>query len=437
MNNTTQRNITDFFSNEVRDFSVYACKRAIPSGIDGFKPSQRKILFGMSKEYPTQEVKVSIAAATIMAVSCYHHGSLEGVMVNMAQNFPGSNNTPLLEGIGQFGSRLSPDAAAPRYIFTKLSSACKQLFHSVDDNILEWEEDDGTRIEPKFYLPILPMVLVNGASGMGTGYATNIPGHNPKDLKDAVVAILNGKKPKPLVPWYRGFSGTITSDGTQNTVSGVLESINTTQLVIKELPVGNYTIAYRDVLNSLEDSGMIKSYDDNSSEEKTEFIIHVTRAFSSGTQADLMKIFKLVSRDTPNLVVWDENHKIRKFADTMELLKWFVGYRLTKYEDRRQYMLRAAADVHAALTEEMKFIRLYLKRSTIWSKTTAAIIEQELVDAGFSSPKSLLAIRISRLNADAIQELQSKILDKEAEITKLTASTATDLYLEDLSNLKV
>ena len=434
---TNKRNIKEFFASEVRDFSIYACHRAIPSGTDGLKPSQRKILFGMSKEYPTQEVKVSIASATIMAVSCYHHGSLDGVMVNMAQNFPGSNNVPLLEGIGQFGSRLSPDAAATRYIFTKLSTACKQLFHSVDDNILEWEEDDGTRIEPKFYLPILPMVLVNGASGMGTGYATNIPGHNPKDLKDAVLAILNGKKPKRLVPWYRNFTGTISSDGTQNTVTGVLEVVNSTQIIIRELPVGNYTIAYRDVLNTLEDNGIIKSYDDNSSEEKTEFVIRVSREVAAWDHSDLLKTFKLISRDTPNLVVWDENHKIRKFADTMELLKWFVDYRLTKYEDRRQYMLRAAADVHAALTEEMKFIRLYLKRSAVWSKTDLAAIEQELDYSGFSNPKALLAIRISRLTMDAITDLEVRIKAKEDEIIELKNSTATDLYITDLSNLKV
>ena len=430
-------NIRDFFSNEVRDYAIYACRRAIPSGVDGLKIASRKVLFGMSKEYPTQEVKVSIASATIMAVSCYHHGSLDGVMVNMAQNFPGSNNAPLLEGIGQFGSRLSPDAAATRYIFTKLSTACKQLFHSVDDNILEWEEDDGTRIEPKFYLPILPMVLVNGASGMGTGYATNIPGHNPKDLKDAVLAILNGKKPKRLVPWYRDFIGTISSDGAQTTITGVLEVVNSTQIVIRELPVGNYTIAYRDVLNALEDNGTIKSYDDNSSEEKTEFVVRVSREVAAWSHADLLKTFKLISRDTPNLVVWDENSKIRKFADTMELLKWFVDYRLTKYEARRQHMLVAAAAMHASLTEEMKFIRLYLKRSTAWSKTDLAAIEQELTDAGFSNPKSLLAIRISRLTLDAINQLEVKIRSIEAEIIDLNNSTATDLYITDLSNLKV
>ncbi len=358
-------------------------------------------------------------------------------MVNMSQNFPGSNNIPLLDGIGQFGSRLSPDAAASRYIFTKLSGACKQLFHSVDDHILEWEEDDGVRIEPKFYLPILPVVLINGASGMGTGYATSIPGHNPKDLKETSLAILYGKKQKKLVPWYRGFTGTITENVNQTTTSGVLEVSNTTTIVIKELPVGNYTIAYREVLNTLEDKGLIKSYDDNSSEEKTEFVVRVSREVAAKPKDELLKIFKLVSKDTPNLVVWDENGKIRRFNTADELLQWFVAFRLTKYEARRLYMLKAAEEKKADLTEELKFIKLYLVRSSVWSKTKTADIEQELVDAGFTSPKDLLAIRISRLTADSIKDLEGKIADKEAEIIRLTGTTATDLYMEDLNNLKV
>lgn len=432
-----KRNITDFFANEVRGYSIYACQRTIPSGIDGIKISQRKVLFGMDKQFPTQEVKVSIAAAQIMAVSCYHHGSLEGVMINMAQSFPGSNNIPLLDGIGQFGSRLSPDAAASRYIFTKLSTACKQMFKSVDDNILNWEEDDGTKIEPTFYLPVLPMVLINGASGMGTGYATSIPCHNPKDLKDAVLAILNNKKPKQLIPWYRGFTGSITNDGNQTIISGVLEIVNTTQIVIKELPIGVYTIAYREVLNALEDKGLIKSYDDNSSEEKTEFVIKVSRETTALSMPELMKMFKLVSKDTPNLVVWNENGKIVRFDSTLDLLKWFVEYRLTKYEDRRLYMISAAEAERMALTEEMKFIKLYLKRSAIWSKTATKDIEQELIYSGFFAPKALLNIRISRLTADAITDLEMKIKTKEEEIDALKNSNAVDLYKADLADLKI
>ena len=199
----TVRDIKDFFSKEVRDYSIYSCMRAIPSGIDGMKTAHRKVLYGMAKEFPTQEVKVSICAATIQAVTAYHHGSLEAVVTGMAQNFVGSNNIPLLEGIGQFGSRITSTPAASRYIFAKLSQSAKQLFKPVDDNILEWLDDDGQKIEPKFYLPVLPLVLINGAEGMGTGFSTYIMGYKPDDLKKRTLEILNGSKKKtPLTPWY-------------------------------------------------------------------------------------------------------------------------------------------------------------------------------------------------------------------------------------------
>ena len=432
-------NFKDFFANEVRSYSIYACERAIPSGVDGLKPSQRKVLFGMQKKFGNQEVKVSIASAGCMEISAYHHGSLDSVIVNMAQDFPGSNNMPLLEGIGQFGSRISPTASATRYIFTKVSSACKMVFHPVDDNILEWNTDDDVQVEPKYYLPILPMVLINGASGMGTGFSTSISAYEPKVIKEQILAILKNdkKKQKKLVPWYRGFTGKVEKDSDQTVITGKLEVVNTSTLKITELPVGTYTSSYRETLNKLEDKEIIKSYEDNCSEEKTEFIIKVTREVAAKSEEELLKTFKLVTRDTENLVVWDENGKIRRFTTADALLQWFVAFRLTKYEARRQYMLQAATKKSFELTEEMKFIRLYLDRSTVWSKTKTAAIEQELLDAGFTSPKDLLAIRISRLTADSIVDLEGKIADKEAEIVRLNNTTATDLYIEDLNNLKV
>lgn len=432
-------NIKDFFADEVRNYSIYACERAIPSGADGLKPSQRKVLFGMQKKFGNAEVKVSIASAGCMEISAYHHGSLDSVIVNMAQDFPGSNNMPLLDSIGQFGSRISPAASATRYIFTKVSNACKTVFHSVDDNILEWNTDDDVRVEPKYYLPILPMVLINGASGMGTGFSTSISAYDPKVIKEQILDILKNDKKhqKKLVPWYRGFTGMVEKDGDQTVITGKIEVVNTSTLKITELPVGTYTSSYRETLNKLEDKELIKSYEDNCSEEKTEFIIKVTREIAAKSIEDLLKTFKLVTRDTENLVVWDENSKIRRFNTADELLQWFVAFRLTKYEVRRLYMLHAAEEKKAVLTEEMKFIKLYLKRSAVWSKTKTADIEQELLDGGFTSPKDLLAIRISRLTADSITELEGKIADKEAEIARLNGTTATDLYVEDLNSLKL
>lgn len=430
-------NLVDFFSNEVRNYSIYACARAIPSGVDGLKPSQRKVLFGMEKKFNNQEVKVSIASAACMEISAYHHGSLDGVIVNMSQSFPGSNNMPLLTGIGQFGSRIGPEAAATRYIFTKLSPGYKKIFQPVDNSILEYNDDDGTPIEPKFYLPVLPMVLINGAEGMGTGFATSIMAHNPKSVLEAVKARLNGKVPKKLVPWYSGFNGSVTKVDGQVIISGNIEIVNTTTLKITELPIGTFCINYREHLNKMEDKGLIKNYDDNSSEDKTEFIIKATREYiAAATPESLLKDFRLINKSTENIVVWDEKGKIKRFDSVDDLLIWFVDYRLTRFTDRKNAILNALTADLNKFSDEAEFIKLYLANSTKWSKMQMVDIKASLGGKfKYVSLDNLFAIRIASLTADTIKRHLDEIARIGVLITELQAKTERQLYLEALPSL--
>lgn len=433
-----QVTIKEIINNDVRDFSIYNCERSIPSGVDGLKTSQRKVIFGMMKKFPTQETKVSIVSAGVMEISAYHHGSLDGVIVNMAQNFPGANNLPYLDAIGQFGSRISPDAAASRYIFTKLTKNFRQLFKTDDDPILEYLDDDGQSIEPKFYLPILPAILINGAEGMGTGFACSIAAYNPEELKTYIQKKLSGKKiTGRLNPWYRGFNGTIERSGDQVICKGVLDIVNTTTIKIKELPIGTYTIKYREVLNALEDKNVIKSYVDNSTEEATEFVVTVPRETTKKSLDDLLKTFKLITRTTENLTVWKENGTIKRFDTVEDLIDWFVKYRLTRYEDRRLNLIRTQEEQKSWFEEQMRFIQLYLKRSKVWSGMTEQAVVDELVASGLNRTDDLLSIRVRRLTGDAIEELKKKIEQSTLEITRLNSMTATDLYLDDLSQLKL
>lgn len=434
-----QEKLTDFYAGPVREYSVYACERAIPSGIDGLKPSQRKIVYGMIKLYPKEEIKVSIAAASIISVTAFHHGSLDATMTKMAQCFPGSNNMPLLEGIGQFGSRLSPEPSATRYIFTKLSPVFNQLMLSDDLPILEHNTDDGMVIEPKFYLPILPLVLINGADGMGTGYSTHILQYNPKDVKERAVARLNGKVVStPLTPWYDSYTGILkrNSDGSV-TNEGQLEITNSTTITITELPIGKFTIDYRAVLNKLEADGNIKTYTDESNEKETKFVVKVSRDVASQDVADLKKMFKLVSKDTETITIWDENHKIRNFSSADDLLNWFVDYRLTRYSDRKESMLLRYNSELARLREEIRFIETYLKHGQRWSKESTDDVNQELTSMGFSEPSHFLGLRIGRLTGSQISRLQTEISVVEEKIQELTEKTPKQLYLEDLKELKL
>lgn len=431
------KKLTDFFKADVREFSIYSCERNIASGVDGLKPSQRKVIFGMQKKFNNQEVKVSIASAGVMEISAYHHGSLDGVIVNMAQAFPGSNNVPLLDSIGQFGSRISPEAAATRYIFTQLSENFRKLFKPVDNNILEYNEDDGQIVEPKYYLPILPPLLLNGTEGLGTGYASSVFAYNPEDVKQNILDILKGRVPVPLIPWYRGFTGDIACDGDQAIITGVLKVVNTTTIEISELPIGSYTTKYRDVLNSLEDRGLIKGYSDDSDEERTKFTVRVARDVGAMDMDKLIQMFKLQKRGTENITVWTDEFKLRKFDTVNDYLKWFVAFRLSKYDARKEYLLKTMTDKKVELEEEIRFIRLYLKRSKAWSESANKDIIAELEAAKFIRIEELLSIRVSRLTGEAIEKMEAQILELKADIEKLLKMTAKDLYLADLNELKI
>ena len=254
-----------FVNKELSLYSVADNVRSIPSAIDGLKPSQRKILFGCFKRRLTQEVKVAQLTGYIGEHAMYHHGeqSLATTIIGMAQDFTGSNNMNLLFGSGQFGTRLDggKDAASPRYIFTTLMPMARTMFHAHDDPLLQGLTEDGVDIEPKYYMPVLPMVLVNGASGIGTGWSTDVPCYNPLDLLAAIRRKLavhgddaaSSEPQAALTPWYRGFKGTIVEKSPKHYVSrGVARlDVATATVIISELPVGTWTHAYKLFLDSM------------------------------------------------------------------------------------------------------------------------------------------------------------------------------------------
>jgi DNA topoisomerase II len=437
MVNMQEKNIKELFAQDVRSFSIYDCQRSLPSGIDGFKPSMRKIIYGMLKKFPDQEIKVSLASAGISEVSCYHHGSLEGTLVNMAQSFTGSNNVPFLEDIGQFGSRISPAASAGRYIFTKLSDSFRKIFLKDDDLILVQQEDDGQKIEPEYYLPIIPTILLNGTDGMGTGFACKILNYNPNHLIRACEEVIKkGSLKNDLVPWYKGFTGTIEKNNQQTVFTGCYTIENTTTIKITELPVGSFTQKYRDHLNDLEDKNLVKSYVDNSSEEKTEFVVTCPRETLRKTHEELLKVFKLVSRETENFTVWNENNRLKKFDSAKELIEWFVKFRLTKYEERRQALITVCEERLARLNERKRFIEFYLKRTAWFSVSKKADIIVELEIEKFTHIDDLMSIRVYNLTGDEIVSLVERIQLEQENLEKLQNTTGEQLYLEDLSKAK-
>merc|ERR1719313_2240365 len=204
----------DFVNKELVQFAKYDVTRSIPSVVDGFKPSQRKVMFCAFKKKLKNDIKVAQFVGYVSEQSAYHHGeqSLENTIINLAQNFVGSNNVNMLVPQGQFGTRLEggKDRAAARYIFTHMAGTARRAFHPDDDPILEYLNEEGLSIEPRWYCPILPLVLVNGADGIGVGWSTSIPNYNPRDIISNIRRKIRGQKCQVMLPWYKGFKGTIT-----------------------------------------------------------------------------------------------------------------------------------------------------------------------------------------------------------------------------------
>jgi len=276
--------------------------------------------------------------------SAYHHGeaSLENTIINLAQNFVGSNNVNLLVPSGQFGTRLQggKDHAASRYIYTRMTPVMRLIFHPDDDKVLSYLDDEGQQIEPKWYCPILPTVLVNGADGIGTGWSTAVPNHNPREIIRNIRQMLRGEAMQNLTPWFKGFQGTVVQSEKEPgkfEVTGCIQKRSETQLVITELPIRTWTQGYKEFLEELmpqdtgkkgeeqHDSSTITDFREYHTENTVHFELTLTpEQMRRAEQVGLEKTFKLkTSVATTNMVLFDSSGKIAKYNTALDILKEF------------------------------------------------------------------------------------------------------------------
>ena len=272
----------DFVHKELIHFSNYDLERSIPNLVDGLKVSQRKIMFSCFKRnLVDNEIRVAQLASYVSENSCYHHGeaSLQSAIISMAQNFVGSNNINLLRPNGQFGSRVhgGKDSGAPRYIYTLIERVTSAIFNKQDNGILTYLNDDGIDIEPEYYLPIIPIVLVNGAIGIGTGFSTNVPCYNPKDIINVLRLLLTDEQvceeTASLVPWYMGFKGSIEKQNEKFVSRGKFAKLSATKIQITELPVGTWSEDFKELLEGMLEKDL-KLYESNCSDVSVSFDLH-------------------------------------------------------------------------------------------------------------------------------------------------------------------
>jgi DNA topoisomerase-2 len=373
-----------FFHKEMVHFSVYDCERSIPNMVDGLKTSLRKILYCAFKRRLTQEIKVAQFSGYVSENSAYHHGeaSLNGAIVNMAQNFVGSNNINVLVPNGQFGTRLKggEDSASERYIFTYLNPLTRSIFPEADDIVLEYINDDGQLVEPTYYVPIIPFALVNGISGIGTGFSCNIPSYNPLQLIQYLRYMLQQNTAQmdhlDFIPFFEGFQGTVSSIESQKyLIKGVYETVNENSILIRELPIGTWTMNYISFLEELIDGGNDKNKKSNGSIVKdftnmsTESMVHITIVLEKGKKQELEstvdsfgvngleKVLKLTTTvGTTNMNMFNSLKQLHKYKTVKEVIHAFYDVRMDTYDKRKKAQVQVMELKVKELSNRAKFI---------------------------------------------------------------------------------
>lgn len=435
--------IKGFFDREYKQYATYDNERKIANLIDGLKITQRKVIYtSIKRGENADQMKVNRLASFTAAETDYHHGEdgISGVICNMAQNFPGANNINLMEPLGQFGSQLNPIPSSARYIHTKLSPLFRSIFKKDDDYILNHLYSDDLKIEPDFYLPIIPMILVNGSEGMGVGFAHKFFAHNPEEIKQDILAVLQGKTRVALKPWHNGWKGTVSNgeNELQFIFTGIIEKVNTTTLRITELPIGMYLDDIKTVLKKLKDEEFIKDYDDDSTpSEGYNITITAPRTTCYMDERQLLEKFKLISKDTMNLTAWIPSGCLKNFKSVREVVDFFVDFRLTKYEERRLKLIELSSKDLGLLNEKLRFIQFYLKNTSKFSNQSKAELTELLTKNKFNEIDKLLGMQIWSLTKDEIEKLENRIRDTIAEVERLNKITAKQMYLQDLKTLKL
>jgi len=483
----------EFIHKDFIHFSNRDLERSIPNLCDGLKESQRKIMFGCFKrKLYNKEIKVAQLSGYISEVSAYHHGetSLQEAIINLSQNYVGANNINLMQPLGQFGTRIQggKDSASPRYIYTLLSDLARKIYKSEDNAILKRLEDDGKPIEPEYYIPIIPMILVNGGLGIGTGFSTNIPQHNPTDViqqcmklidaLDKQEAILNKENVEAMYkiiektrlseihPWYLGFKGTILpgKEGTYQS-RGVWTWIDDQTMEISELPIGTWTENYKDFLMEMvaNNSPTLKNFENHYTDTHVKFILKFYPGVRRAVELNFETEFNMVSSKNLNLNnihLYSEEGAVQKYKDTQHIIKEWSKVRLLKYYERKKYQLKELDNKYKLVSAKVRFIQEIIDQTLDIMNRKEKDVEEDLLQKGYpkliekvaadeedetEEEKTAITANYDYLTSMPIRQLtfeKKQELDREANrldmlIKELKAKTIQQIWKEELNELSL
>jgi len=426
------KSITEFINNEYKDYSKYVVyQRAIPNIIDGFKPVHRKIFHVAMKHCKNASMKTASLTGFVLAEGNYHHGdaSIEGAINTLTQNFVGANNIPMFNGEGSFGSRMIQVAAAGRYTKVRLNNDFLKYFTDfeiTDKNV------DPENPEPKCYLPTIPWVLVNGAEGIAVGFATYILPRDPEKIKNYIRSRLEEKNSHyHFEPYFKDFKGKITKDPNSNSwiMEGCFEQIKNGLIKITELPIGFDREKYVAYLEKLLERKDIKDYDEDC-KKNFGFTVKVGKDLTS---EEIISLLRLRTTFTENIVVIDNENKLRQFEDPVKLVDYFINYRLAKYNERIRRNTQIVSNDIDLIKEKKKFVSMIISNKIDLTKLTKQELIKLLKANSFVFVEKLIDMKIYQFTSDEIE----KLLEQEKELYKqLEALHATSGIAEWIKELK-
>ena len=439
--------ISNLINKELVLFSISDNIRSIPSIVDGLKPGQRKVLFACFKKNLKNEIKVAQLAGYVSEQTAYHHGehSLQETIINMAQNFVGSNNMNILEPVGMFGTRIlnGKDSSSPRYIFTHLSKYSQELFNPQDFPLLEYLDDDGQSIEPKYYVPTMPLILINGAEGIGTGFSTKIPSFNPDDLKYCLEKLVEDPDYEipELTPWYKGFEGHIEKIETNKWMSYGSYIITDNIIKITEIPLGESIENYKQFLEKMEADDRIITFKNNSTDSKPKFEIKMRAETLKQWEYEgtLEKNLKMTSNiNATNMHVFNEKGNLQRMESPEDILLSFYRTR-NKYNIlRKQYLEDKISKELLILESKVKFVRAIVNDELIVFKRKKQEIIKDIKAMGlYENPNYdyLLGMPIHTFTEETIEKIEKEYEEKKKEYDIIKKTTIKELWKQDFDKI--
>ena len=456
----SEKLVADFCSKDVLDYASFDTGRKLQSYLDGLKTSQRKLLYTMRKKHPTEFIKTENFANETANETQYLHGAanLTGVASLMAQSFIGANSYPYFLGnSGGFGCRLNPVYSAPRYTRVTMNPKTAGLWNTEDDPVLEKQFFEGSWIEPKYFVPILPAVFLNMGEGLSTGFAETVYPRNPKTLMKYIKTRLREleagdksftkSRSIKLPPWFNGHKGNVrwNKEKEQWESTGRVESRSSTLLEVTELPIGLQYFKYIEALEKMCDDGFIVNYEDkcDTKTDSISFMVKVNRAFLDGNREEdaLLDALKLVKGLPENYCFIDEFNRVREFKDIYEVLDAYIPIRIKTYEARKANSLQQLKEKITRNFSKYLFCRGIVDETIVVAKKTRADIENQLdkidkiirIDGSYSY---LLSMPIHSISKETMEELKKIVTELKDQYTELKGKTVAQLWEQDMDAIE-